>query len=78
VSDQAEVGQVDPEIADQLEERAAIAQAEAGFPAEFGLAFAHLQMIQPEGVDEAHWQRAIDAMGRVLDQCREGAVEGEI
>lgn len=60
-----------PDNMDELEERAAIAQSEAGFPDEFALAFAQLQVNVPLGVDEEQWRRAVDAMGCVLDQCRE-------
>ena len=67
----AEPGRLD--IAGGIEERAAMAQHEAGLPAEFALAFAQLQVNTPADVDEEVWHRAVDAMGRVLDQCREDA-----
>ena len=67
----AEPGRLD--IAGGVGECAAMAQHEAGFPAEFALAFAHLQVNTPADVDEEVWQGAVDAMGRVLDQCREDA-----
>jgi hypothetical protein len=56
-----------------IEERAAIAQHEAGFPAAFALAFAQLQVAVPDGVDADHWWRAVSAMGALLDVCRETA-----
>ncbi len=67
----AEPGRLD--IAGGVGERAAMAQHEAGFPAEFALAFAHLQVNTPADVDEEVWHRAVDVMGRVLDQCQEDA-----
>jgi hypothetical protein len=73
VTSRSELKRLDPIVADELEERAAVAQHEGGFPAEFALAFAHLQVNTPGDVDEEVWQRAVDAMGRVLDQCRERA-----
>ena len=73
VTSRSELKRLDPFVADELEERAAVAQHEGGFPAEFALAFAHLQVNTPGDVDEEVWQRAVDAMGRVLDQCRERA-----
>jgi hypothetical protein len=75
VIEQAEAYGYEPGTLAELEERAAIAQSEAGFPADFAFAFAQLQMSLPDGVDHEHWQRAIDAMGQVLDQCRENAME---
>lgn len=71
VTDLIEGDWLNPDNVDELNERAAIAQSEAGFPAEFALAFAQIQVNVPPGVDEEHWHRVVDAMGRVLDQCRE-------
>jgi hypothetical protein len=51
-----------------VEERAAIAIYDGGIAERYAIAFAQLQIAQPIGVHHAQWLRAIDDVGRFLDQ----------
>jgi len=53
---------------DAFEERAAIIEHEAGIPRQWAEAFARVCCMQrPESIPPAHWQRIVDATGRMLD-----------
>jgi hypothetical protein len=50
-----------------LDERAALAEAEGGVSALYSLAFAKLQMTPPPGLSVERWLLSVDDAGRFLD-----------
>ena len=62
----------------EVEERAAMAQHGGGFPANFALAFARLQLERPPHVDQETWDGLMDTIGRLLDGARDLATTGVV
>ncbi len=61
-------GRLNLGLADEIEERAAVAQHEAGVPPDHGPGLL-LQVNAPADVDEEYLQSVTDVIGKALDQC---------